>query len=960
MKNTKNIASAALLSAATVTSANATDLISTKNDFSNRVEKSISVVPRGDGIVVSWGDSNKMASFELTALASSPVVGIKSWYYNWQFWAFVDVKKWEDIFSVFTTWTYNSEKIWAKATVWKMVKDFEWKNLWQLFAWIELDASVSDSSKVWLYANKTKTDSKVLESKETRKKLNNWYEVVNYSKTFEWYGKDSAWVTFSSVIWDEKRDIIMANLWYSKDFRTSVEGWVSYEHLTKDLKTKLWASLRWNNNWDFGYDAKISTKFWNNSEIGVKAWVDKFNWKENKFVWVSYTFNFDWNSSKYNNFSVPSNNFKEPYSHVIGADLASKNLYWATKVSSSTDFIKNEVPEFVTPTQTLQAEVSEEIKIQLKATDKDGFIKEYSASNLPEWLTIDEKTGIISWKISKADIYNFSVYATDDFGSKIEWKISIFVNNSSITKIEPETEIIYDNTKPEGYENIEKSSDFLVWIKKVITDKNWKIIKEVIVKNPEGKYIKTIWTKKVNTSPVQPKPTVPVTPLNSAPEISDQNTKWKVWENFSYKINAKDADGTIQKVEIIEWALPNGLNLNGLDINWIPKSAWTTNLKIKVTDDKWASKIANLTLEIEKINKAPIIKDQLIKQKVWSIVYNIVATDDGTIEKVEIIEWKLPDWVELIGQRIFWQANTPWNSSVKVRVTDNEWASSEAIISFEIEKQKEAPELQNQNIKAKEWENFSYKILAEAKDWKTLDFVEIVSWNLPEGLKLNWLNINWTPKKAGNSEITVRVVDSEGLSKEAKISISVEKNTVNEAPEVIEKSFTFESNRLIDWYSQEIDEADDNFEVLWIIEWSLPEWMKIHTSTWIFGWITKFEWKTEFTVRMKNISRGIIKDYKISLEVKKPPVVKMLTYALYWKAMGFSLTGGNFQGRWNGELIDVKFTEVPKNLSWRGLRHTRLGVVGWIVEHKWPNIFRGTLYYKTGVIEEFELIVYWR
>ena len=97
-----------------------------------------------------------------------------------------------------------------------------------------------------------------------------------------------------------------------------------------------------------------------------------------------------------------------PYSVIVYADDGgSPNLQGQTSFTWTINDV-NEAPEVTTPPNQSDAE-GDEVSLQITATDPDGNNLSYSASNLPDGLSIAESTGLISGTIT------YSAHASSPF-----------------------------------------------------------------------------------------------------------------------------------------------------------------------------------------------------------------------------------------------------------------------------------------------------------------------------------------------------------------------------------------------------------------------------------------------------------------------------------------------------------------------------------------------------------------
>ncbi|WP_421827329.1 putative Ig domain-containing protein [Larkinella sp.] len=301
----------------------------------------------------------------------------------------------------------------------------------------------------------------------------------------------------------------------------------------------------------------------------------------------------------------------------------------------------------------------------------------------------------------------------------------------------------------------------------------------------------------------------PSPPENQAPQVSSliPNQTATVGQLFSYTIVEgafTDPDGSISKVEIVN-GLPNGLTYTPATrvISGTPTAPSTTTLTVKATDNQGGFVTTTFQLMVNPVpvpeNILPVVAQTIPDQSgtvgqafSYTIGAGVFTDSDGSISKVEIVSG-LPNGLTYTPNTrvISGTPSAPTTTTVTVKATDNRDGSVTTTFRLAVNLAPNVLPIVAQTIadqSATVGQLFSYTIGAGVftDSDGSISKVEIVS-GLPNGLTYtpNTRVISGTPTAPATTTVTVTATDNREGSVTTTFRLTVNEAPVNQLPVLV-------------------------------------------------------------------------------------------------------------------------------------------------------------------------------
>ncbi len=574
----------------------------------------------------------------------------------------------------------------------------------------------------------------------------------------------------------------------------------------------------------------------------------------------------------------PIHDFDTPGVYEVELTVSDGVLTNTATLTITVNTPTNEAPVVANPGDQNGVE-GDVVSLQIVATDADGIT--YSASNLPDGLTIDVSTGLISGTIATGASINspfaVDVTATDDGSPSESSAISLVWTVTDVVVVVNEAPVVTNPGDQNGVEGDVVSLQIVATDTDGITYSASNLPDGLTIDVSTGLISGTIATGASTNSPFAVDVTVTddgspsesstvsfvwtitdvVVVVNEAPVVTNPGDQNGVeGDVVSLQIVATDADGITYSAS----NLPDGLTLDmstGLISGTIATGASTNSpfaVDVTVTDDGSPSEsstvsfVWTITDVVVVVNEAPTVTNPGDLNGVEGDVVSlqIVATDTEN-DGMTFIATNLPDGLTidmstgLISGTIATGASANSPFAVDVTVTDDGSPSEASTVSFVwnvtdvVVVVNEAPTVTNPgDLNGVEGDVVSLQIVATDTENDGMTFIAT---NLPDGLTIDMstglISGTIATGASANSPFAVDVtVTDDGSPSEASTVSFVWNVTdvivvVNEAPEVTNPGA--QSGTEGEEVSYQIVATDDN--TLAFTADNLPDGLTIDQST---------------------------------------------------------------------------------------------------------------------------------
>lgn len=497
------------------------------------------------------------------------------------------------------------------------------------------------------------------------------------------------------------------------------------------------------------------------------------------------------------------NKIDDVHSVKIMADnrLYSVLSFDGTDQELSTNLLEVNTAPVITSSPVVSADVDAEYKYAVKATDDDaGDTLTYSLSEAPEGMTIDAKTGVITWipTVDQIGAALVNVTVTDDGADNLtaHQQFPMVVNSANVAptivsnpittakegmKYTYKTSVIDENggdqftyTKVEGPEElvIDETSGVITWTPTSSQAGSYDVIFSVVDNG----------TPQLGTDQSF---SIVVAESNVAPQITSSTLKAaKEGEAYSDSVIASDANKDTLEFSLDADSTPANMSMdkNGV-ISWTPGADQSGKHDIRVTvkDDGTPSMSStkNLSIVVAESNVAPVITSTpvLVANEKVAYTYNVVATDANN-DALSYALTTSPD-----GMAIDQNGKITWipsdvqagSQNVVVTVTDKGIPALPVAQTFSINvaESNVAPVITSTHIEtANEGLVYDYTVTATDANGDEPRFKLV---NAPTDMKINEVTgkISWTPTNAqvGQQRVDVVAFDEGTPAKESEPSI---------------------------------------------------------------------------------------------------------------------------------------------------------------------------------------------
>ena len=480
----------------------------------------------------------------------------------------------------------------------------------------------------------------------------------------------------------------------------------------------------------------------------------------------------------------------------------------------------NAVPQVTDPPDQADAE-GDEVSLQISASDPDGDQLTYSATNLPDGLTIGESSGLISgtlsYTASVSSPYTVTVTVTDN-GSpqqftqiEIGWSVSntnrapVITNPGNMTDTEGDTinlqiaasdpdsnNLVFSGSGlPDGL-SINSSGLISGTISETANDNSPYLVQITVVDDGSPvlqDQVSFTWT---------------IDEANQAPQVTTPPDQEDAeGEVISLQIEASDPDDD----DLIYSAsgLPDGLSINsetGLISGTIPYTASASSpYEVTVTVEDNGSPVlqdqAEFNWVVTDTNRNPQVTDPGDQSSAEGAVVSLqIEASDPDGNSLTYSASGLPDGLSiepntgLISGTISYTAYSPTPYNVVITVTDNGSPALDGQTNFTwtVSNTNRSPELTNPGLQSSaEGSSISLQIAADDPDGDTLTYSAS---GLPDGLSINESSglisgsISFTAHTSSPYVVTITVIDNGSPAMQDQGIFNWEVSDVNGAPQV--------------------------------------------------------------------------------------------------------------------------------------------------------------------------------
>jgi VCBS repeat-containing protein len=463
----------------------------------------------------------------------------------------------------------------------------------------------------------------------------------------------------------------------------------------------------------------------------------------------------------------------------------------------------NDAP-VVTSTAVTSATEDTQYTYTVTATDVDGDTLAYALSVAPEGMTIDATTGVITWiPANGVDQANVTVDVSDA-SETVTQSFTITVaatNDAPVIESTPVTVATEDEAYSYTVTATDIDGDTLAYsLTSFPAGMTINAATGVISWTPANGVVEESVTVEVTDTQLTDTQTftIAVTPVNDAPEITEESATIDTDEDNtgSVTLNATDVDG-----DTITWSIAaNGTNGSAVvsgtgasqTINYTPNANFNgaDSFTVQVSDNQ-ATDTLVVNVTVNAANDAPEVTSTAVTTATEDEAYGytVTASDvDG-----DTLEFSLTDSpegmsIDSASGAITWTpANGVTTELVTVQVSDSQ-ATATQTFTINVTPVNDAPTITSSPITgATEAVEYTYTVVANDIDGDSLTFS--LSAN-PAGMVIDSASgvITWTPANGvDQGVVTVDVFDgTETVSQTFTITVGA----VNDAPVITEGATT--------------------------------------------------------------------------------------------------------------------------------------------------------------------------
>ncbi|WP_444994436.1 putative Ig domain-containing protein [Aliikangiella sp. IMCC44359] len=527
--------------------------------------------------------------------------------------------------------------------------------------------------------------------------------------------------------------------------------------------------------------------------------------------------------------------------------------------SQSFNLVVNDINEAPAITST-PIEVANENSVyiyQVEASDPDvNDTLTYSATSLPDGMTVDPSTGLINWTPSTAQIgsHPIVIVVTDSMGLSDTQNFDLVVSNvndapfitsTPLTEIDEKQSYIYDvnatdpdvsdnltyalTTKPAGM-SISTDTGVINWIP---TNNQIGTHSVVVVVTDNGGLTDT-QSFNITVNDVNEAPVITSTPLTLVNEESV----------YLYQVNATDPDPN-DTLSFYLSTQPAGMTIDttsGL-IRWTPSSGQVGihSVALYVSDIKGLLDTQEFVITVANVNQAPVITSTpvLVAQELADYAYQVTATDPDN-DAITFTLNNAPVGMALsTNGLISWtpQVGQSGNHSVTVSATDSNEESDVQTFTIAVEVQANNSPSIISSPKTSTQPASVYRYLIDATDADD----DVLSYTLvdgPTGIVVSAVSgaLTWTPQDSdrGAHLITVSVNDGKGGEDFQTYTLTVGSQN-NQSPVITSTPIkTTQTNQA---YTYSVMASDADNDVLGYQLTQAPAGMNISTISGVVSWM---------------------------------------------------------------------------------------------------------------------------
>ncbi|QYX66870.1 putative Ig domain-containing protein [Shewanella putrefaciens] len=487
------------------------------------------------------------------------------------------------------------------------------------------------------------------------------------------------------------------------------------------------------------------------------------------------------------------------------------------------------------------------------ASDTDvGDVLTLSAVTKPSWLSFNAATGLLSGTPSNADVGSHAVTlkVTDTDGLTAEQSFSITVTNVNDAPTISSTAITAA-TQDAAYSYNFAAADTDVGdtlTLSAVTKPSWLSFNAatgLLSGTPSnadvGSHAVTLKVTDTDGLTAEQSFSITVTNVNDAPTISSTAITAATQDAaYSYNFAASDTDvGDVLTLSAV--TKPSWLSFNAATglLSGTPSNADVGShaVTLKVTDTDGLTAEQSFSITVTNVNDAPTISSTAITAATQDAAYSysFAASDTDVDDVLTLSAVTKPSWLSFNAATGV-LSGTPSNSdvgshAVTLKVTDTDGLTAEQSFSITVTNVNDAPTISSTAITAATQDAaYSYNFAAadtDVGDTLTLSAVTKPSWlsfNAATGV------LSGTPSNAdvGSHAVTLKVIDTDGLTAEQSFSITV--TNVNDAPTISSTAITAATQDAA--YSYNFAAADtDVGDTLTLSAVTKPSWLSFNAAT---------------------------------------------------------------------------------------------------------------------------------
>ncbi len=442
----------------------------------------------------------------------------------------------------------------------------------------------------------------------------------------------------------------------------------------------------------------------------------------------------------------------------------------------------NSPPAFTLgPRDTIISE-NQNLQMQIFASDADNDSLIYSSANNPQGMTINTKTGILTWtpNFSQAGSYTILVSVTDNKSAPISGSMKITVNNVNrppfFTAVLPDI-VIYDTTN--------------LAFQYLASDPDGDNLTFSLLKGPAGASItsngKFSYSPARNTSgifsviiavsdaefSVPDTATIVVVQINGAPYFTKTLPDTSIAANVPFQFQYAAADPDNDPLTFVKISVPNGVSVSASGLlTWEPtlNQLGTFPIVVAVTDGKGGT-ADTAFVTVQKQNRAPYftaVMNDTVMYDTSKLSFKYQAFDpDGDPLIFSLAKPINGASISETGDFLFAPPkNTSGLFTIIVNVTDGEFIVVDTA-SVIVSRVNGAPKFVNvlPDTTIESGKAFQFQYTAFDPDGDTLTFVLVPIPATPINVKISSSGLlTWTPTsfQLGKFQILVAVTDGKG------------------------------------------------------------------------------------------------------------------------------------------------------------------------------------------------------